>query len=129
MKVMINGLPGSMAIEVANCLDPYPNSAEELGLLPDALSSARSHSLMRLLGKPIPVPVYLIGPVEREEAIRRIKAERGPFLAVDYTLPTAVNGNADFYCRQGIPFVMGTTGGDKEALERRVRESSVVADI
>jgi hypothetical protein len=35
---------------------------------------------------------------------------------VDYTLPSAVNENAEFYCANALPFVMGTTGGDREAL-------------
>ncbi len=129
MNVMVNGIPGSMAVEVANCLDPYPDSKERLGLLSVAFSSAQHHDKMRLLGKPICAPVYLIGPAEREQAVRRVREERGSFIAVDYTLPAAVNDNVDFYCRQRIPFVMGTTGGDRSALERRVRDSEIVAVI
>jgi 4-hydroxy-tetrahydrodipicolinate reductase len=37
-------------------------------------------------------------------------------LAIDYTHPSAVNANGRFYVRNDIPFVMGTTGGDREQL-------------
>ena len=54
---------------------------------------------------------------------------RGEFLSVDYTHPSAVNPNADFYCRYGLPFVMGTTGGDRQKLEASVVSSSIAAVI
>ena len=34
---------------------------------------------------------------------------------VDYTHPSAVNANAVFYARHHLPFVMGTTGGDRKS--------------
>ena len=37
-------------------------------------------------------------------------------VVVDYTLPSAVNENAAFYCANALPFVMGTTGGDRDRL-------------
>ncbi|MFW6237377.1 MAG: dihydrodipicolinate reductase C-terminal domain-containing protein, partial [Desulfosudaceae bacterium] len=43
--------------------------------------------------------------------------------------PSAVNDNARFYCRHEIPFVMGTTGGDREGLVKTVNDSTVSAVI
>jgi 4-hydroxy-tetrahydrodipicolinate reductase len=37
--------------------------------------------------------------------------------------------NAETYCKFGVPFVMGTTGGDRELLYKTVRESNVYAVI
>jgi 4-hydroxy-tetrahydrodipicolinate reductase len=37
-------------------------------------------------------------------------------LAVDYTHPSAVNSNAAFYAENKLPFVMGTTGGERDKL-------------
>lgn len=37
--------------------------------------------------------------------------------------------NALFYCRNHVPFVMGTTGGDREKLMNDVRESGNYAVI
>jgi len=74
------------------------------------------------------IPVQLLTPDVRDAEITRIR-EAGPFITVDFTLPLAVNGNADFYCRHGLPFVMGTTGGDRAMLEQTVRNSSISAVI
>jgi 4-hydroxy-tetrahydrodipicolinate reductase len=50
-------------------------------------------------------------------------------LSVDYTHPTAVNSNADFYCRHRLPFVMGTTGGDRKRLVDGVNQAALPAVI
>jgi len=61
-------------------------------------------------------PVELIGPERREKAMADVRAEFPGLVVVDYTLPSAVNDNARFYTAHEVPFVMGTTGGDREAL-------------
>lgn len=50
-----------------------------------------------------------------EEAINDMKrrCSGGRIVVVDYTQPTAVNRNAEFYAKHGLDFVMGTTGGDR----------------
>lgn len=37
--------------------------------------------------------------------------------------------NSDLYCKVGVPFVMGTTGGDRERLYKTVQDSNVYAVI
>lgn len=37
--------------------------------------------------------------------------------------------NAELYCRVGVPFVMGTTGGDRDQLYKTVEDSKVYAVI
>ena len=37
--------------------------------------------------------------------------------------------NAELYCRVGVPFVMGTTGGDRDLLHKTVEDSKVYAVI
>jgi 4-hydroxy-tetrahydrodipicolinate reductase len=57
-------------------------------------------------------------------------AEHPGMIVVDYTLPAAVNANADLYVACGAPFVMGTTGGDREKLladVRAARHHAVIA--
>jgi 4-hydroxy-tetrahydrodipicolinate reductase len=61
--------------------------------------------------------------------ISTIKEQQGPFLSVDFTHPSAVNPNAEFYCQAGLPFVMGTTGGDRQKLMETVISSSIAAVI
>ena len=50
-------------------------------------------------------------------------------IIVDFTLPVVVERNVDLYCDVGIPFVMGTTGGDRGALELAVKKSKISAVI
>ena len=66
-------------------------------------------------------PVELIGPERRAAAMGEVLAAYPGLVVVDYTLPSAVNDNARFYIGAGVPFVMGTTGGDREALLADVR--------
>lgn len=40
-----------------------------------------------------------------------------------------LTGNAEFYCSRGLPFVMGTTGGDREKLIEDVLKSGVYSVI
>ncbi|WPT13188.1 Putative 4-hydroxy-tetrahydrodipicolinate reductase 1 [Picochlorum sp. SENEW3] len=75
------------------------------------------------------VPVELITAQERQVALDKIKADYPDLVVIDYTLPSAVNENALFYCENGIPFVMGTTGGDRDKLLEDVAASGVYAVI
>lgn len=74
-------------------------------------------------------PVELIGPERRAAAMESVKQSYPGLVVVDYTLPAAVNDNARFYIDQGVPFVMGTTGGDRDALLADVRAAGAWAVI
>lgn len=50
---------------------------------------------------------------EKAVAEMRRRCAGGKIVVVDYTTPSAVNSNADFYAKHGLNFVMGTTGGDR----------------
>jgi 4-hydroxy-tetrahydrodipicolinate reductase len=50
-------------------------------------------------------------------------------IVIDYTLPSAVNSNGHFYCEHNVPFVMGTTGGDREKLLADTQEAGIFAVI
>jgi 4-hydroxy-tetrahydrodipicolinate reductase len=69
------------------------------------------------------IPVELIGPEERQRRMDDIRSKYPNMVIVDYTLPQAVNENAKFYCKNRLPFVMGTTGGDRELLLKDVLAS------
>lgn len=61
--------------------------------------------------------------------MREVRDANPDMVVIDYTLPAAVNSNCDFYCEHGVPFVMGTTGGDRELLWRTADEAGVYAVI
>jgi 4-hydroxy-tetrahydrodipicolinate reductase len=122
IRVMVNGIPGNVARTVAG----HAVRAQDLEILPVSLTGPEIQTTEIEIEK---TPFRLIRPHERDAAIAALKAEFPAFISVDYTHPEAVNANADFYCRQGLPFVMGTTGGDRQRLTETVVSSSVSAVI
>jgi len=122
INVMVNGLPGNMACNVTNLII----ADERFDLVSQSLTgpeiTARQHKVAE-------VTINLILPDEREQAISEIRADEKDFIVVDYSHPTAVNGNAEFYCKHNLPFVMGTTGGDRQLLEETVTDSTAAAVI
>ena len=122
IKVMVNGLPGNVAQTVARHIIKDPR----FELLPHSLTGPEIQASAYAMES---VSVELIAPDTKSPKIDAIKAQRGQFLSVDFTHPSAVNPNAEFYCQAGLPFVMGTTGGDRQKLEETVVSSSTVAVI
>lgn len=122
IKVMVNGLPGNVAANVARhviederfCLLPYSLTGPEI-VQPDTTVKD--------------TVITLLTPEKRDQTMADIIEKEGPFISVDYTHPTAVNANADFYCKMNLPFVMGTTGGDRDKLVESVRRSAIAAVI
>ncbi|RJP80491.1 MAG: dihydrodipicolinate reductase [Desulfobacteraceae bacterium] len=122
IKIMINGVPGHVATSI----------------LLNALQDERFEVLpWSLTGPEITEPVYsiqnvdirLIRPDSRNRIIDSIKQEHGTWITIDYTHPSAINDNAEFYCAKDLPFVMGTTGGDRGKLHATVEKSAIPAVI
>ena len=122
VNIMLNGLPGNVASTIA----VHAVKDERVNLLPYSLTGPEIDSQTCAIGD---MAVELIQPAVRSERIRAIAEKHGRFISVDFTHPSAVNDNAVFYCEQGLPFVMGTTGGDREKLNQAVARSSVCAVI
>jgi 4-hydroxy-tetrahydrodipicolinate reductase len=121
-KVMINGLPGNVSTTVAQ----HVLNDERFELINHSLTGPEiNYPSVEIYS----VTVYLIKPENREQVIQEIKKAEGDFISVDYTHPSAVNDNAEFYCKHKLPFVMGTTGGDRSLLEKTVMQSDISAVI
>ncbi|KAF9617179.1 hypothetical protein IFM89_034330 [Coptis chinensis] len=73
--------------------------------------------------------IHLHGPSVREAVLASVFAAHPNLVVVDYTVPDAINNNAELYCKVGVPFVIGTTGGDRERLYKTVEDSKVYAVI
>lgn len=122
IKIMINGLPG----KVASTMTGAGLADERFTVLPYSLT-----------GQEIPDKTFfmddtsfsLVKPDIRDQVILEIHQEHPFFIAIDYTHPSAVTENARFYARNHIPFVMGTTGGNREELEQIVHQASQPAVI
>ena len=122
IKVMVNGLPGNVARSLAG----YLITDERFELVPHSLTGPEIQDPEYVIDT---MSIKLIQADQRNSDIEQIKQSLGEFLSVDYTHPSAVNPNAEFYCRHGLPFVMGTTGGDRKKLEATVAASSITAVI
>lgn len=122
INVMINGLPGNVARVMAQFAVDHPDyHVIEYSLTgPDI---AEDH--VEIGSKKI----TLIKPDTRDKQILKIKETCQKFIIIDYTHPTAVNDNAEFYTQNNIPFVMGTTGGDRKQLEQTVIDGKIPAVI
>jgi len=122
IKVMVNGIPGNMAQVVAN----HVLADERFELIPHSLTGPEITVSEHSIGSSV---IQLIRPELREKKISEIIEKHTSFISIDYTHPTAVNSNAEFYCKTVLPFVMGTTGGDRKLLEEIVNSSSIAAVI
>jgi 4-hydroxy-tetrahydrodipicolinate reductase len=130
--VMVNGMPGPMATAAAEaCL------RKGLKLAPVAMTGPDVEPMTINVYDPVSSKsseVKLIPSNEKDELIAAIAATKTAcgdknVLAIDYTHPSAVNSNAEFYVEQKLPFVMGTTGGDREKLLNDVNSAKHFAVI
>jgi 4-hydroxy-tetrahydrodipicolinate reductase len=122
IKVMVNGIPGNMAVIVAR----HISADERFELVQKSLTGPEIEAVDHKLET---ISIRLIKPSERDQAIEEIQQQEGKFISVDYSHPSAVNSNAEFYVKYQLPFVMGTTGGDRQRLEATVQASSISAVI
>jgi len=122
IAVMVNGLPGKVASVVAR----HVRSDPRFRLIPCSFTGPEIQETEVVVAG---AAVRLLKPDEREAALAELRRTYGSFLSADYTHPSAVNANAEFYCRHRLPFVMGTTGGNRQELEETVRRSDTAAVI
>jgi len=122
VKVMVNGIPGNMASNVAK----HVLGDDRFELIPHTLTGPEVTASELVIGSR---KIALISPNRREEAIAAILKSEGAFISVDFTHPSAVNSNAEFYCNHSLPFVMGTTGGDRKRFNETVVGSAIGAVI
>ncbi|KAL3827755.1 hypothetical protein ACJIZ3_016557 [Penstemon smallii] len=121
IPVMVNGCTGKMGRAVLE-------AAISAGLepVPVALGGAEDDGkILDIDGMQIEVQ----GTSQREDVLSSVFNDYPNLIVVDYTVPAAVNENAALYSKLGVPFVMGTTGGDRELLYKTVADSNVYAVI
>lgn len=120
---MVNGMPGPMATAAAEaCL------RKGLKLCPFALTGPDIERMTISVVDTITErkqDVDLIPSSQSESVIERLNSFRSNdasalVLVIDYTHPSAVNSNARFYVQNKLPFVLGTTGGDRNQLSKDV---------
>eukprot|EP01024_Parvocaulis_polyphysoides_P056785 TRINITY_DN6013_c0_g2_i2.p1 TRINITY_DN6013_c0_g2~~TRINITY_DN6013_c0_g2_i2.p1 ORF type:complete len:288 (-),score=54.92 TRINITY_DN6013_c0_g2_i2:94-957(-) len=121
--IMVNSCAGKMGHAAAEAivraglnLVPITFTGESIGVAVENIGVAG-------------VPVQVYGLERQQEVIEEVKQKYPDVLIVDYTLPLCVNENAEFYVNNKLPFVMGTTGGDRTRLTKEVQEAGIYAVI
>lgn len=126
IPVMVVGLPGKMATMAAERIA----NLSAFRLATCSLTGPQiMQSYAKVKGVGDEITIDLFRPDGRADMIRAALKEWPGLIIVDYTQPDATNANAEFYCANGIPFVMGTTGGNREALKETVEKSNIPAVI
>lgn len=122
INIMVNGMPGNMAVNVA----AHALKDPRFNLIPASLTGPEITATEHVLPE---MTFRLIPPGIADDAIGEIIDANGPFISIDYTHPSAVNSNVKFYCHHHLSFVMGTTGGDRDKLVQTVEGSPIPAVI
>ena len=124
VPIMVNDLTGKMGRAVADAV--VARGADQCFLVPVALSG-QAKDPVDVGGVEVEIRSVLDG--DAGATLDELKSSYPGMIVVDYTLPAAVNANASLYVKHETPFVMGTTGGDREALADQVRASRLPAVI
>ncbi len=116
--VMLAGLPGKMATLVAEAIV----CQEDMELYSCALG--KEGCIYNLT----PVRDVQLFPAHMHERVMR-SANPPINMIVDFTLPNLVNRNTELYCSMGVPFIMGTTGGNRQKLVETIKASEISAVV
>jgi len=125
--IMVNDLTGKMGRAVAEAVVARGEATGAVHLVPLAFSG-EAKDAVDVAG--VRVEIASVRDGDPRARLEALMAEHPGMIVVDYTLPAAVNANADLYVACGAPFVMGTTGGDREKLladVRAARHHAVIA--
>jgi len=125
-RIILSGMPGKMITTVAERMTQVTAHPYNLNVHFIALAGPDMPQRYKVLKQEF----RLLSPQEHEAELRYCMANWAPApTVVDFSTPDVINKNAELYCKCKIPFVMGTTGGDRKALERVVIDSGNIAVI
>lgn len=119
VPILLSGLPGKMASEIAR----FAPQIEKMSLLPTALSGSHS-GRFEFDGW-----VFTLVPIQAQEFFLGSDSLPAGTVAIDFSSPTAALSNARLYADHSIPFVMGTTGFDRSALDSIIKGSNISAVV
>lgn len=118
LAVMVNGVPGRMAVAVAEEV-----VSRGLILAEEALTGPGvEDETVEISG----TKVALSRPDDHAECLANMAEKYPRLIVVDYTHPTACNPNVELYATNNMSFVLGTTGGDVPAMKQAVTNAEGV---
>lgn len=121
---MMNGLPGAMGHEISQCC-----LRRGLAIAPVAMTGPNMPAECEVKEGGKSTKVRLVAPAEHKAALAQAKKDFKNLIVIDFTGPPAVNPNSDIYTSLKVPYVMGTTGGDREKLMKVTKDSGTYALI
>jgi len=124
VTVMMNGLPGAMGHEISQCC-----LRRGLAIAPVAMTGPNMPAECEVKEGGKSTKVRLVAPAEHKAALAQAKKDFKNLIVIDFTGPPAVNPNSDIYTSLQVPYVMGTTGGDREKLMKVTKDSGTYALI
>jgi len=120
---MLSGLPGNMCVEVgkaavrrgltlAECAFTGPKEVTPRWMQDEVTVAENGNSItMKVVSED--------EPAKQKEALASAKSKHGDKLVVvDFSHPDALLKHAEMFAEVGVNFVIGTTGGDREALAK-----------
>jgi len=129
-NVMVNGMPGLMALETAiACIDRGFN------ILPIGFTGPDSPNSIIVKGKTRSQEVKLIkgpgisNPEDIDIILKNIKKDYPNMVTIDFTHPSAIYNNLEAYVKYNCDFVMGTTGGDQSKQKEIFDRGNIYAVI
>ncbi|XP_076926398.1 4-hydroxy-tetrahydrodipicolinate reductase 2, chloroplastic-like [Bidens hawaiensis] len=122
----------ALPIMVNSCMGKMGQVVIEAGVSAGLHIVPASFGIQTDAGKTVKVggkDIQVHGPSDRETVLASSLEEYPNLIVIDFTVPNAVNDNAELYCKAGVPFVMGTTGGDRDLLYTTVEDAMLYAVI
>lgn len=124
---MMNGLPGAMGQEVSQaCI------RRGMNLAPSALTGPNCPPECVVEEGDKKITVKLVAP-DGDNHLKALEEMQEKFgkdlIIIDFTHPSAVNPNTDLYTKRKCPFVIGTTGGDRDKMMKVTEDSETYAVI
>jgi|GEM_PF-92069 len=122
VNVMVNGLPGKMAMIIAEGIV----KEGRYELIGQALTGPNMPKEVCIGNGEKRKVVSLCKPEDHEEMMDDIHNKYGAVFAIDFTKGQSVaDWNAEMYTGNNIPFVMGSTGADYSKIEKLAVEIEV----
>ncbi|KAF7826138.1 4-hydroxy-tetrahydrodipicolinate reductase 2, chloroplastic-like [Senna tora] len=119
IPIMVNSCTGKMASSVI-----IETLFHELYIIPVSFGSeAMSGQTYDISSKKF----YMQGPSNREIVLQHLLAKYPDMIVVDYTLSAALDANVELYCKFGVPFVLGTNGGNRDLMLKTIQNSQSYA--
>ncbi|KPA11056.1 Dihydrodipicolinate reductase (DHPR) [Candidatus Magnetomorum sp. HK-1] len=122
IKIMVNGLPGNMAqLVIEKAMDD-----QRFEVTPFSLTGPEiEETSVQIKNKKI----ALIKPDQKDSFLSGHDTLMTSTIAVDYTHPSAVDLNCQWYCENNLHFVIGTTGGNRKRINENVQNSEICAVV